>query len=126
MVTAADAIQTYPVGAGRKQARQADAFITRCGAGYKVHSPAAVDGTLGSFLIANLTQDMAMVTLPARVVLAGVGPVDLPSQHVAEFALRSGAGGEHSYSVVMKPAGGGLVTAQGSSDPVIIIDPPNP
>ena len=65
-----------------------------------------------------------MVTLPADVVRPGVGPTDVPNQSIAEFALRTGAGGEFSYSVVMKPVRGGLVTAHGNSDPVIIIDPP--
>lgn len=117
-------IQVYPVaGPGRTNARRANAFITRFGVEYKVHSPALVNGQLGNFLIANLTPEEAIVTLPAEIVLPGVGSVDVPRHHIAEFALRSGAGGRRFYSVVMR-VDGDLVTAQGSSDPVIIIDPP--
>ena len=124
MATDKDPVQVYPMGQGRANVRQADAFITKCGVGYKVHSPALVDGRLGSFLIANLAPEVAMVTLPAEIVLPGVGRVDVPHQSIAEFTLQSGAGGEFSYSVVMKLGRGGLATAHGNSDPVIIIDPP--
>ena len=116
-------VQVYPM-AQRHRDRPADAFITKFGVGYKVHPPAIVDGKTQMFLIANLAHELAMVTLPEEVVLPGVGPTDVPSESIAEFALRSGAGGEFTYSVVMKPDRGGLVTAHGSSDPVIIIDPP--
>ena len=118
-------VQVYPM-ARRRLARPADAFITKSGVGYKVHAPAIVNGGTELFLIANLAPDVAMVTLPEEVVLPGVGPTDVPTQNIAEFALRSGAGGGFSYSVVMKPVRGGLVTAHGNSDPVIIIDPPCP
>jgi len=118
-------VQVYPM-AGRRLDRPADAFITNSGVGYKVHAPGIVNGKTQVFLIANLAPEVAMVTLPANVVLPGVGPTDVPTQSIAEFALRTGAGGEFSYSVVMKPVRGGLVTAQGNSDPVIIIDPPCP
>jgi hypothetical protein len=125
MATEKIPVQLYPVGGGRRNPRRADAFITKHGVSYKVHSPALVDGLLESFMIANLAPDVAMVTLPAQIVLPGVGPVDVPPQNIAEFALQSGAGGKCFYSVVMR-VDGDLVTAQGSSDPVIIIDPQCP
>ena len=108
----------------RPKGLQADAFITKSGRDYKVHSPAVVNGETGVFIIANLALDTAMVTLPDAVVGTAVGPTDVPSHCLAVFRLVRGAGGAYTYSVVMKPAGDGLVSAQGSSDPVIIIDPP--
>lgn len=108
----------------RPKGLRADTFITKSGRDYKVHSPAVVNGETGVFVIANLTPDTAMVTLPEAVVGLSVGPTEVRSHCIAVFSLVSGAGGAYTYSVVMKPAGAGLVTAQGNSDPVIIIDPP--
>ena len=115
----------YPVNLGGRPG-SADAFVTRSGSDYKVHSPAIVNGGKGVFVFANLTHDVAMVALPEVVVGPGFGPIDLPPLQVAEITLVSGAGGMYTYSVVMKPDRGGLVTAHGNSDPVIIIDPPCP
>ena len=117
------AVSVYPQGR-RTKPEPAHSFITRSGSGYRVHSPAIVNGTARLFLIENLAADTAMVTMPEVVVGPGVGPTDVPSHYIAEFQLITGAAGACTYSVVMKPEGAGLVTAQGNSDPVIIIDPP--
>jgi hypothetical protein len=104
----------------------AHTFITKFGDDFRVHSPVIVDGTGGVFLIGNLSPETAIVTMPGEVVGPGIGSVEVPPHCIAEFDLISGAGGAFTYSVVVKVAGRGLVSAHGSSDPVIIIDPPCP
>jgi hypothetical protein len=106
--------------------RPADAFVTGSGSKFKVHSPATVNGRSRVFIFANHTLDVAIVTLADSVVGSGGVCTDVPSLGVAEFGLKSKAAGAHEYSVVMRTTDGRLVTAHGSSDPVIIIDPPCP
>jgi len=95
------------------------AIIHAMGGGYKVNSPAQVDGRGREFRIKNKTDEPAYVTLPPQV--GGAAEV-LPGA-TGCIPLFSGAGGRFTYSVVMDTVGG-LVAAQGNSDPVIIIDPP--
>ena len=110
-------IQVYPVaGPGRTNARRADAFITRFGVEYKVHSPALVNGQLGNFLIANLTPEEAIVTLPAEIVLPGVGSVDVPRH--AHCRIRAAVWRwRQAFLFVVMRVDGDLVTAQGEIRP---------
>ena len=117
-----------PVGVGRgtAQARSAGppvahAVIHKVGTGYKVNSPARVDGRGGELRIKNNTTEYAYVTLPPGVG----GAAEVPPRATGHLFLFRGAKGRYTYSVVMSTKNG-LVSAQGNSDPVIIIDPPCP
>jgi len=117
---------TIDVGRSIPRARSAGpplphATIHRVGTGYKVNSPATVDGRGGEFWIKNNTKEFAYVSLPPDVG----GAAEVPPGHTGHIPLFAGAEGRYTYSVVMTTPGG-LVAAQGNSDPVIIIDPPCP
>jgi hypothetical protein len=78
-----------------------------------------VDGRGGELRIINDAKEFAYVSLPPRVG----GAAEVAPGAVGHIPLFKGAKGRYTYSVVMTTPGG-LVTAQGNSDPVIIIDPP--
>jgi hypothetical protein len=97
----------------------AQATIHVAAGGYKVNSPARVDGRTAVFAIKNNTKVTAYVILPPDVGESA----EVPPGETGRLALFSGVGGKYSYAVLMETSGG-LVAAQGQSDPVIIIDPP--
>jgi hypothetical protein len=103
----------------------AHAKIYKYNDGYRVTSPAEVNGKGKEFRVLNLTTEPAQITLLHQIVGRGVGPFMVPAQSMLTIPLAKGAWGSQTYSVTME-TGGGFVTAQANSDPVIIIDPPCP
>jgi hypothetical protein len=99
------------------------AVVLETGQGFKVRpSVTQVNGNQNKFLrIKNNTKYLATVVLPSAIVETANQVTDVTSGSAAEVPLRGG--GSFSYVVIVHTTGG-LVTAQGESDPVIIIDPP--
>ncbi|MGE5199922.1 MAG: hypothetical protein ACM3H9_09805 [Rhodospirillaceae bacterium] len=99
------------------------AVVLETGQGFKVRPPVTqVNGqTNPYFRLKNNTKYLATVVLPSAIVETADQVTDVASGSAAQVPLRGG--GSFSYVVIVHTPGG-LVTAQGESDPVIIIDPP--
>jgi hypothetical protein len=98
-------------------------MVLDTGQGFKVRpASAAVNGQVNPFFrIRNHTEYLATVIMPSAIVEPNNLYTDVSPGAVVEIPLHGG--GYFTYAVVLHTPGG-IVTAQGESDPVIIIDPP--